>query len=69
MKNYIANENGTWDTSAACIRRTLLKCIEVGRRAKGGNDADSYEAYRLLGTAVRSNSADTFVSHETDAHV
>jgi len=52
MKNYIANENGTWDTSAACIRRTLLKCIEVGRRAKGGNDADSYEAYRLLGTAL-----------------
>ncbi|KAA1108627.1 hypothetical protein PGT21_019588 [Puccinia graminis f. sp. tritici] len=51
MKNYIANENGTWDTSAACIRRTLLKCIEVGRRAKGGN-ADSYEAYRLLGTAL-----------------
>lgn len=51
MKNYICNENGTWDTSAACIRRTLLKCIEVGRKARGG-DADSHEAYRLLGTAL-----------------
>lgn len=53
MKNYIANETGHWDTSSACVRRTLYKCIEIGRRAKnGGGDADYHEAYRLLGTAV-----------------
>ncbi|EGF98696.1 uncharacterized protein MELLADRAFT_76041 [Melampsora larici-populina 98AG31] len=53
MKNYIANETGHWDTSAACIRRVLSKCIDIGRRAKnGGGEADYHEAYRLLGTAL-----------------
>nr|AIC33785.1 heterokaryon incompatibility protein C [Puccinia cf. psidii AE-2014] len=52
MKNYIANEFGTWDTSAACVRRTLLKCIQLGRRAKNGRQEDYHESYRLLGSAV-----------------
>lgn len=53
MKNYIANERGGWDTSSSFIRRTLLKCIEWGRRARSdGKEATLWEAYRLLGTAV-----------------
>ncbi|KAG0142536.1 hypothetical protein CROQUDRAFT_662406 [Cronartium quercuum f. sp. fusiforme G11] len=53
MKNYIANETGHWDTSAACVRRVLQKCIEAGRRAKnGGSEADQHEAYRFLGSAL-----------------
>ncbi|BEI86570.1 hypothetical protein CcaverHIS002_0608570 [Cutaneotrichosporon cavernicola] len=53
MKNYIANENGNWDTSKALARRTLLKCIETGRRAQQtGKKSDEYEAFRLLGTAL-----------------
>ncbi|PWN43773.1 Het-C-domain-containing protein [Ceraceosorus guamensis] len=52
MKNYIANENQGWDTSSALVRRTLVKCIELGRRARGGNTDELYEAYRLLGTAL-----------------
>ncbi|KAF7426104.1 hypothetical protein PC9H_008470 [Pleurotus ostreatus] len=53
MKNYIANENGRWDTSKALVRRTLEKCIHLGRqyRSQGRKD-DEYEAFRLLGTAL-----------------
>ncbi|KAK0548530.1 hypothetical protein OC845_003543 [Tilletia horrida] len=53
MKNYIANETGSWDTSSALVRRTLTKCVEMGRRARQtGRNEDLYEAYRLLGTAL-----------------
>ncbi|KAE8216958.1 hypothetical protein CF319_g8838, partial [Tilletia indica] len=53
MKNYIANESGNWDTSSALVRRTLTKCIEMGRRARqSGRAEDLYEAYRLLGQAL-----------------
>jgi Heterokaryon incompatibility protein Het-C len=53
MKNYIANENGGWDTSKALIRRLLEKCIHLGRlHHSNGNKVDQYEAYRLLGTAL-----------------
>ncbi|KAG9126619.1 hypothetical protein FRC07_002769 [Ceratobasidium sp. 392] len=53
MKNYIANEDGPWDTSKGHVRRTLEACIEMGRRARsGGRKEDEYEAYRLLGTAL-----------------
>ncbi|CAH7670124.1 heterokaryon incompatibility protein Het-C-domain-containing protein [Phakopsora pachyrhizi] len=52
IKNYIANEDGNWDTSSACVRRILLKCIEMGRRAKNSGEKDLHEAYRLLGTAL-----------------
>jgi hypothetical protein len=31
MKNYIANENGHWDTSKAHVRRLLDACIQYGR--------------------------------------
>jgi hypothetical protein len=53
MKNYIANEDGGWDTSKALVRRTLEQCIHIGRRHRSqGNKADEYEAYRLLGQAL-----------------
>lgn len=53
MKNYIANENGNWDTSKALVRRTIEKCIHHARLHRAqGRDEDEYEAYRLLGQAL-----------------
>lgn len=53
MKNYIANEHGTWDTSKGLVRRTLERCIQIGRQSRGSNNkADEHEAYRLLGQAL-----------------
>ncbi|KAG2041178.1 Het-C-domain-containing protein [Suillus americanus] len=53
MKNYIANENGRWDTSKALVRRVLQQCIYLGRKYKSsGDNADQYEAFRLLGQAL-----------------
>ncbi|SJK98858.1 uncharacterized protein ARMOST_02130 [Armillaria ostoyae] len=53
MKNYIANESGGWDTSKALVRRTLEKCIHLGRQQRSqGRKQDEYEAYRLLGQAL-----------------
>ncbi|KAF8328217.1 uncharacterized protein EI90DRAFT_2926740 [Cantharellus anzutake] len=50
MKNYIANESGHWDTSKALVRRTLERCIRLGRQARSsGRKEDEYETYRLLG--------------------
>jgi hypothetical protein len=54
MKNYIANESGTWDTSKALVRRTFERCIRLGRLHRNTNQKqDLYEAYRLLGQGVR----------------
>ena len=50
MKNYMANEQGGWATSTKYIRDSLLKAIDLGRRAT--TDADRYEALRLLGQVV-----------------
>ncbi|KAH9486345.1 hypothetical protein JR316_0000409 [Psilocybe cubensis] len=52
MKKYMATEDQGWDTSTAFIRRTLKSCIEHGRRAGGNENADLWEAYRLLGTGL-----------------
>ncbi|KAH9006387.1 heterokaryon incompatibility protein HET-C [Lactarius hatsudake] len=53
MKNYIANEIGPWDTSKALVRRTLERCIHIGRQHRAeGRKQDEYEAYRLLGQAM-----------------
>ena len=47
-------EKGHWDTSKAQVRRTLEKCIHFGRLHRAhGRKQDEYEAFRLLGTAVR----------------
>jgi hypothetical protein len=54
IKNYIANEQGHWDTSKALVRRTLEKCIHLGRQHRGsGRKEDLYESFRLLGQSVR----------------
>ncbi len=53
-KNYIANEQGHWDTSKALVRRTLERCIHHGRQNRAnGQKQDEYEAFRLLGQSVR----------------
>lgn len=62
IQNYIANEQGHWDTSRALIRRVLLQCIETGRRARGGAGSDAqYEAFRLLGSAL--HTLEDFTAH------
>lgn len=52
LQKYMASENEGFDTSTACIRRTLKACIECGRRARGEECVDLFEAYRLLGTGL-----------------
>ncbi|EIM88768.1 Het-C-domain-containing protein [Stereum hirsutum FP-91666 SS1] len=53
MKNYIANEQGNWDTSKALVRRTLERCIQMGRQHRASKrKEDEYEAYRLLGQSL-----------------
>ncbi|GJJ14848.1 hypothetical protein Clacol_009116 [Clathrus columnatus] len=53
MKNYIANESGSWDTSKALIRGTLERCIHYGRLYRSqGRAEDEYESFRLLGQAL-----------------
>ena len=68
MKNYIRNgqysdlrtnvaddlsEDSSWDTSSALVRRTLVECIDIGRRFKQtDNKADAYQAFQLLGRAL-----------------
>jgi hypothetical protein len=50
MKNYIANESGSWDTSKSLVRRTLERCIHLGRQYRqSGRKEDEHEAFRLLG--------------------
>ena len=50
---YRSKENGSWDTSKALVRRTLERCIHLGRQYRSTNNkADQYEAFRLLGQAV-----------------
>lgn len=52
---YIRIEDGPWDTSKALVRRTLERCIHLGRQHRAqGRKEDLYEAYRLLGQLVRS---------------
>jgi hypothetical protein len=52
------SENGPWDTSKALVRRTLERCIHIGRQHRAqGRKQDEYEAYRLLGQAVSSTSS------------
>ncbi|WVF72344.1 hypothetical protein IAT40_007158 [Kwoniella sp. CBS 6097] len=62
MKNYIANENGHWDTSKALVRRRLEECIHYGRLYRSNNNkADSYQAFQILGRAL--HTLEDFTAH------
>jgi len=62
MKNYIANEYGPWDTSKALVRRTLERCVHIGRQYRSqGRKQDQYEAFRLLGQAL--HTLEDFTAH------
>lgn len=53
LKNYIASEDLGITTSAGHVRNLLHRCIQLARQSKrNGNNADFYEALRLLGTAT-----------------
>ncbi|KAK0612846.1 heterokaryon incompatibility protein Het-C-domain-containing protein [Bombardia bombarda] len=58
MKNYIANETGTWATSAGYLRWSFARSIHYGRvytngaRGTSGKDTDLCEALRCLGQAL-----------------
>lgn len=46
-------EYGPWDSSKALVRRTLERCMHIGREYRSqGKKQDQYEAFRLLGQAV-----------------
>jgi hypothetical protein len=52
LKNYIGTENAGFMSSAEHVRVLFRHCIELGRKyARNHNEADLYEALRLLGTA------------------
>jgi len=62
MKNYIANNNVGIMTSSKLIHRLFTKCIELGRRYNSTrNDADLYEALRLMGTGL--HCLEDFLAH------
>ncbi len=51
LKNYIATENIGIATSAGLVRNLFGRSIQLGRQyARSRNQADLYEALRLLGT-------------------
>lgn len=51
LKNYIATENIGIATSAGLIRHVFGRSIQLGRQyAQSRNEADLFEALRLLGT-------------------
>lgn len=58
MKNYIANENGSWATSAGYLRFSFARSIHFGRlytsgaSGSSGKEADLCEALRCLGQAL-----------------
>jgi hypothetical protein len=47
MKNYLANEQGPWATSAGFVRDCFLRAIDLGRRAN--SEIDRCDALRYLG--------------------
>ncbi|KAG0648956.1 hypothetical protein D0Z07_4802 [Hyphodiscus hymeniophilus] len=58
MKNYIANENGGWATSAGYVKFSFLRSIHFGRLYTNGagnmkgREADLCEALRCLGQGL-----------------
>lgn len=52
MKNYMATEDGGWDTSTLYVRRSLRAAIDLGRRSGLEEGQQTDEAFRLLGQAM-----------------
>lgn len=58
MKNYIANESGSWATSSGYVKHSLARSIHFGRvytsgaHGTKGKDDDLCEALRCLGQAL-----------------
>jgi len=53
LKNYIASEDMGISTSAGLVRKLFSRSIQLGRQyARSGDEADLYEALRLLGTGA-----------------
>ncbi|KZW01792.1 heterokaryon incompatibility Het-C [Exidia glandulosa HHB12029] len=52
MKNYMATEDGGWDTSTLFIRRSLRAAIDLGRRSGLEEGPQTSEAFRLMGQAL-----------------
>jgi hypothetical protein len=61
IQNYMATENGGWDTSTGFIRRTLRDCIQRGRNAGGKEGLELWETYRLLGQGL--HTLEDFTAH------
>lgn len=62
MKNYIANESGSWSTSADFVRKSITSSISNGRTATKNMDQNAlYEAERLLGQAL--HTLEDFTAH------
>lgn len=55
MKNYIANEDGGWATTSRYVRDCLVRCIDLGRRARSSGDKNAqHEAFHMLGKSMHS---------------
>jgi len=58
LKNYIANENGGWATSAGYVKFSMARSIHYGRLYtcgsgnSAGKEADLCEALRCLGQGL-----------------
>ncbi|KAI1337268.1 heterokaryon incompatibility Het-C [Xylariaceae sp. FL0016] len=57
MKNYIANESGSWATSVGYLRFSIGRCIHFGRlythgSSGSGKEEDLCEALRCLGQSL-----------------
>jgi hypothetical protein len=53
VQRLTPSEAGNWDTSKALVRRTLERCIQMGRQFRQTDrKEDAYEAFRLLGQAL-----------------
>lgn len=58
MKNYIANEAGTWATSSGYVKHSFSRSIHFGRvytsgaNGTNGKEADLCEALRCLGQGL-----------------
>lgn len=66
MKNYIANEQGDWATSAAYVKFSLGRSIHYGRmythgEGRKGNEEDLCEALRCLGQGL--HTLEDFAAH------